>query len=221
MVIDVIELFEGRAEGIERILKKNGVEYQLVRPYEIELLSSYNNPLILSGGKPSLLQMESYPYLRGVIRYVSDAIKKDTPILGICLGHQVIAKALGGKIRHSESPEYGFRSVVHNENELTKGIKPPFLVFQYHGDEVTSLPPNTTIFSSNDSTQIQGFVVDGKKVYGIQYHPEVDLALAQRILVITPTQKLTGSLPLSSLSPIDILGDLIVENFLEVIGNEK
>ncbi|GEM_PF-6466853 len=217
MTIDIIELYPGRAIGIERILQEGKIAYQLLKAYKVELPPSTNNPLILSGGTPSLLEKELFPYLENVVKYVYDAIDKGVPILGICLGHQVIAKALGGTIALSRNPEYGFQRVVHIENELTREIASPFLVFQYHKDEVISLPSNTDIFSSSESTRIQGFSIKRKKVYGVQYHPEVNLSLAKQILENNPHQNQVGSYSSLFLNDSDILGDKIIKNFLEVL----
>ena len=104
------------------------------------------------------------------------AHRAEVPILGLCLGAQMLAHALGGEVGKLESgPEVGFHEVAltpaGREDPLFKGIPWWTRQFEWHEDGVLTAPPDARVLASSKSAPIQAFSV-GISTYGIQYHPE-------------------------------------------------
>lgn len=107
------------------------------------------------------------------------------PVLGVCYGAQLMAHTFGGKVEASAHREYGRAHLVHiaSENPLLKGISTQSQVWMSHGDTITALPAGATLISSTDTVTNAAFQMDGKPVYGIQFHPEVTHSLEGKILL--------------------------------------
>jgi len=125
--------------------------------------------LILSGGAPRIA-WES-PKLGLCINYLN---KFSGPILGICVGHQLMAVHYGGKAGPSEVPEYGLAKIkVIEEDDLFKGLPRKFLVWESHNDGVKTAP-NFTVLAGSENCKIQAIKHVDKPHYGVQFHPEVN-----------------------------------------------
>lgn len=97
------------------------------------------------------------------------------PILGICLGHQSIAKAFGGKIVGADEIMHGKTSVIkHDGKELFEGVKNPLKVMRYHSliADKGKLPESLKVTAETEDGVIMGIKHDKYKVYGLQFHPE-------------------------------------------------
>ena len=97
------------------------------------------------------------------------------PVLGICLGHQCIGEAWGGKIIHAPQVMHGKTSLIsHNETGLFKDIKSPFKATRYHSLMVdpTSFPNELEITAKTDDGLIMGLRHREFEIYGLQFHPE-------------------------------------------------
>ncbi len=105
---------------------------------------------------------------------------RDKSILGICFGHQVLAKALTKRrvCRKSNLPELGWRKVNIIENPLFKGISKP-IFYESHFEEVFDLNDKFSIIASNSNCDIQGFQYDNLPIWGVQFHPEVSYEYGQ------------------------------------------
>ncbi|MBS1705893.1 MAG: glutamine-hydrolyzing GMP synthase [Armatimonadetes bacterium] len=122
--------------------------------------------VVLSGGPKSVLG-EGAPDLD------LDGIAGEIPLLGICYGHQLLAHKLGGSVEPAKDREYGRREFVpagtgHLANQLSDKQ-----VWMSHGDQVKTAPPGFTITGSTDSCPIAAFEDRVRRVYGVQFHPEV------------------------------------------------
>jgi len=102
-------------------------------------------------------------------------------ILGICYGHQILAKALMKKniCRKSKTPELGWRYVSLVNNPLFKGISDP-VFYESHLEEIFELDKNFTIIASNTNCDIQSYQFDNKPIWGVQFHPEVTYEYGKR-----------------------------------------
>ncbi len=97
------------------------------------------------------------------------------PVLGICLGHQCIGEAWGGKIVHAPQVMHGKTSLIsHNESGLFKGIESPFNATRYHSlmVEPESFPDELEITAKTDDGLIMGLKHKEFEVHGLQFHPE-------------------------------------------------
>jgi GMP synthase (glutamine-hydrolysing) len=105
---------------------------------------------------------------------IRETVKKEIPLLGICLGSQLIAKSFGAKVYPGNKKEIGIYHDIEFENiksSLFSGIKSPATVFHWHGDTF-DLPPNSTRLAHSKDYQNQAFQI-GSAV-GVQFHLEVD-----------------------------------------------
>lgn len=102
-------------------------------------------------------------------------IRGKYPILGICYGAQFIADANGGKVESAGSREYGraHLSSFCKDNVLFKGVKENSQVWMSHGDTITAIPSNFNVIASTDKVKIAAYQVEGEKIWGVQFHPEV------------------------------------------------
>lgn len=123
--------------------------------------------IILSGGPHSVLDEDRYEMDETIFDL-------NIPILGICYGMHLIADKFGGQVSESNTREYGHVSIeVMEENPLFKNTKSTQDVWKSQGDQVTTLPEGFTQTAKTSTNQIVAFRSDEKKMYGLQFHPEV------------------------------------------------
>lgn len=98
----------------------------------------------------------------------------DIPILGICLGHQLLAKTFGGEIDSADTESYAQVEInILDDGDLFNGIESPMLVWSSHKDEVNVLPENFKLLANSSLCDIEAMKHNEKPIYGIQFHPEV------------------------------------------------
>jgi len=134
--------------------------------------------VLVSGSITSCLP----PYEKWVQRfdeYLIDRIQAKTPVLGVCYGHQSLARCLfrmrglEPALCKSPKPEVGWQTMrVTGDSELFRGLGPEFTSYQSHYEEVGALPPGTRLLAESTRCRVQAFEVEGAPVFGIQFHPE-------------------------------------------------
>ena len=100
------------------------------------------------------------------------------PVLGVCLGHQAIAAALGGSVVRAREPVHGRTSPVHHDSlNLFAGIPSPMVACRYHSLVVDpgSLPAGLRVTARDDEGTIMAIEHDADRLYGVQFHPEAIL----------------------------------------------
>jgi GMP synthase (glutamine-hydrolysing) len=123
--------------------------------------------IILSGGPASV-------YGKGAPHFNPEILELNIPVLGICYGHQLIAKLLGGKVTRAATHEYGSAEVsAGRDSPLFSGLPSPLKVWMSHGDYVSGLPEGFEVTCSSPECRIAGMGDVKKGIYGIQFHPEV------------------------------------------------
>jgi len=131
--------------------------------------------LIVMGGPMGVYEQSKYPFLREEMRLIESALALGRPVLGVCLGSQLLAAALGAEVKRGERKELGWHAVTLSEfaaqDPLFAGVRPEFWPFHWHGD-VFSLPKQAVGLASSRQTPSQAFRY-GKNAYGILFHLEV------------------------------------------------
>ena len=154
---------------IARRVRECGV-YSEILPYNIlarKLLGKKPRGIILSGGPASVMGRKSPLCDKNIFEL-------GLPILGICYGAQLMAKALGGKVAKAAKREYGMaRLKVKSGKTLLSGLKRAETVWMSHGDRVAKLPRGFSIIGSTDNSPIAAIEDKNRKFYGVQFHPEV------------------------------------------------
>jgi GMP synthase (glutamine-hydrolysing) len=145
------------------------------RGSEFPTPSAYDG-LVVTGSRASVYWDE--PWIDAARSWAGTAVDADTPALGICWGHQLLADAVGGVVEPMGEYELGYRTVRHDGDPLFDGVPETFTVFTTHSDAVTDLPDDATVIAENDYG-IQGFRYGD--VVGIQSHPEYDPETAETV----------------------------------------
>ena len=178
---------------LDPLLKESGFRIRYVNfgrdPHVRPALDKYA-ALIVLGGPMNSDQIDHYPNLVTEVDIIREALEKDMSVLGICLGAQLLAKALGGSVSRNPVREIGWYDV-----ELTpEGESDPVLsafaprqeVFQWHEDGI-SLPSGTAHLAQSPLSPVQAFR-SGEHAYGFQFHLEVDSSLIERWLTVPENQ---------------------------------
>ena len=132
-----------------------------------EVVAKNPAAIILSGGPASVYELGS-PQLDPAI------LELGVPILGICYGFQTIAKALGGVVDKTGIREYGATDMtVKSGGEILDGQPAAQTVWMSHGDQVTQAPAGFEVLASTATTPVAAFASHERRIYGVQWHPEV------------------------------------------------
>lgn len=153
-----------------RVLKYLGAETKIVpNDTPVSQLNGLDG-LVLSGGAP---RVGIDPEKMGRNGEYLDAF--EAPILGICAGHQFMAKHLGGDAAPAKVPEFGKSVVeVHQPDVLFEGLPNRFEVWESHNDEVTILPRDFVALASSQNCNVQAMRHRDRPLFGLQFHPEVE-----------------------------------------------
>lgn len=133
--------------------------------------------LWVMGGPMDVWEEAQYPWLIHEKQAIRHAIVElDLPFLGVCLGHQLFADALGGKVEKSKLPEVGVEQVVLTEagesHRIFEGISPELSCLQWHAAEVTSVPAGFRVLAKSHNCAVQALTRSPHQV-SIQFHVEV------------------------------------------------
>ncbi len=133
--------------------------------------------LLAMGGPMDVFDEDEHPWLVPEKAAIREAVRERAmPYLGLCLGHQLLADALGGRCRRMDAPEVGIMEVAltaaGREDALMQGMAPGFPVLQWHGVAVAELPQGGRVLASSPQCAIQAQRV-GERAWGLQYHVEM------------------------------------------------
>jgi GMP synthase-like glutamine amidotransferase len=175
-MFEVLVIQNARFEGLAalgKLLDEDGFKTKIVLAKN-EKISFVNPRFIVILGAPESAN-DDLPYLKEELSLIRDAVDKNIPVLGICLGSQLIAKAFGAKVYQGKKKEIGFYQDIEFDNQskskIFEGIKSPAMVFHWHGDTF-DLPQNAIGLAHSKDYQNQAIKV-GSAV-GVQFHLEVD-----------------------------------------------
>jgi GMP synthase (glutamine-hydrolysing) len=172
---------------IADVLAQRGIPTRTIRAYAGDAVPSDLDGalgLVVMGGPQGVYEADRYPFLRNEMRLVERAIAAQKPVLGVCLGSQLLAAALGGEVRPGPSKEIGWEKVTLTEaglkDPLWKGIESSFTALHWHGD-VFTLPAGAVSLARSDRTEHQAFRY-GPLAYGILFHLEMTAPLVAGML---------------------------------------
>jgi GMP synthase (glutamine-hydrolysing) len=173
-------------ETPHRILDLCGdVAVHTVKPLAGQALPDHDEVAgaIAMGGPMNVDEVERFPGLAAEREWLAEATRRGMPVLGICLGAQLLARALGASVRPGEGKEIGFAPVeIHDDADpLLGGLAPATSVLHWHGD-VFELPEGATSLASSALTEHQAF--RRGNAWGVLFHPEMDLALLEAWLAV-------------------------------------
>ncbi len=161
---------------IYRALRELGVKTEILKNTLTsgEILNKKPDGLILSGG-PALERTGNCKI------YVREL---EIPILGICLGHQLMAAAYGGSVRTGKYG--GFAEVeveILDEDDILRGMAPKTITWASHSDEVEVMPQSFIRLARSKICEVEAMKHKSKPLYGVQWHPEVSHTVQGRLLL--------------------------------------
>jgi GMP synthase-like glutamine amidotransferase len=150
--------------------------------------------LIIMGGPMSANDEQAYPWLQAEKKFIAEAIANGKIVLGVCLGAQLIASALGAKVYQNQNREIGWFPIEHavqKENTILKNIFPSNIeVFHWHG-ETFDLPEHAVHLARSKGCDNQAFCI-GERVLGLQFHLEVTPATVKSLIEQCPSDLIPG-----------------------------
>jgi GMP synthase (glutamine-hydrolysing) len=165
----VVDFGAQYAQLIARRVREAGVYSEIVHHNITAAEVTAKNPtaIILSGGPSSVYEAGSPQLDRGILDL-------GIPVLGICYGFQTLANALGGRVDATGKKEYGATELrVTAGGEILDGQPSAQICWMSHGDQVMQAPDGFEVLASTDTTPVAAFANREKKIYGVQWHPEV------------------------------------------------
>jgi GMP synthase (glutamine-hydrolysing) len=136
--------------------------------------------LVVMGGPMGAYEEERFPWIADELVTIAEAVERRMPVLGVCLGAQLLARAAGGTAFVGHGPEVGVLPVrltaAAGDDHVFGDLPATFTALQWHGDTF-DLPPDAVLLASSDEYPNQAFCVG--TAYGIQFHVEVTSAMAQ------------------------------------------
>jgi GMP synthase-like glutamine amidotransferase len=166
------------------VMRARGVEEVRVELDEGEPLPDWRefDAVLAMGGPMGATDDAAHPWLAGERRLVRDAVRAGTPFLGVCLGVQLLAAALGARVYPVERPEVGLLPVELSQegrdDPLFAGLDGPLVTLQWHGDTF-DLPAGGVRLAGSPLVANQAFRA-GDRAYGVQFHLEVTGEMARR-----------------------------------------
>ena len=178
----VIDFGSQFTQLIARRIRELGVFSEIVSHKKTNNLNIFKNAkgIVLSGGPLNV-------YENNKVKFNKKIIELGIPILGICFGHQIIAKLMGGKVNKSKYREFGLVKIKKKNNSLL--IKNFFSknntndVWMSHADQVSRLPKEFKIIASSKNSKLTIIENYKNKIYGVQFHPEVTHTSKGKILL--------------------------------------
>jgi GMP synthase (glutamine-hydrolysing) len=173
-------------EGPHRILDACGeLDVHTVKPLAGQPLPDHDAVAgaVVMGGPMNVDEVERHPELATEREWLAEALRRDLPLLGICLGAQLLARALGAEVRLGEGVELGFAPVeiLDPDDPLLGALAPSTTVLHWHED-VFDLPDGAQHLARSKRTEVQAFRKGN--AWGVLFHPEADFALLEAWLAV-------------------------------------
>jgi GMP synthase-like glutamine amidotransferase len=138
--------------------------------------------LVVMGGTMNVDELDAYPFLRKSRGLLSEALDEDLPVLGVCLGSQMMARVLGGDVHRAEPRNALFSELEIDDaaagDPLVEPFRPGIEVLQFHEDTFT-IPSEATPLARSAASGLHQAFRYGERAYAIQFHFEVDAAIVR------------------------------------------
>ena len=181
--IIVIDFGSQFTQLIARNVRELGVFSEIISHKKIKkknILNKNIKGIILSGGPLNVYQKNKFNFDKKILQL-------KIPILGICFGHQILSKELGGKVKKSNQREFGLAEIKKVRNSLlTKNFfnkKNRNNVWMSHADQVSKMPKNFKIIATSKNSKLTIIENSKERFYGVQFHPEVTHTNKGKILL--------------------------------------
>jgi GMP synthase (glutamine-hydrolysing) len=205
----------------EALLRK-GIAMDINYLYQGETVrdpSAYD-ALVIMGGDMNVYQEEQFPWLAVETRFIRQAALSGQAILGICLGGQLLARALGAIVRLGGAPELGLTEIELTEAGLADPLFEGLLSVEatvWH-DDTFDIPAGAVVLASSAGCANQAFRY-GERAYGLQFHPEVTPAILEDWIAAAPYLAVDDQRALRAhfenrYAALQTQADCLVENFL-------
>lgn len=173
-------------EGPHRILDScGGLDVHTVKPLAGQALPDHDGVAgaVVMGGPMNVDEVDVHPELASEREWLAEALRRQMPVLGICLGAQLLARALGAEVRAGSGPELGYAPVeiLNPQDPILGALAPSTTVLHWHGD-VFDLPEGAEHLARSERTEVQAF--RHGNAWGVLFHPESDLALLEAWLAV-------------------------------------
>jgi GMP synthase-like glutamine amidotransferase len=209
-------------EGLGRFadwMPKFGLDLRVVHPYAGDPLPDAveDDALIVMGGPMGANDDAHVPWLTKTKGLLADAVERNVPALGVCLGAQLLAVAAGGQVeRGGDGPEQGLDSVAIGVGDALFDIG-EFPVVQWHYDTVVALPGGASLLGWSDRYPVQAFRV-GRCAWGVQFHVE---ATAQMVADWARADRLDEATIVEAIESFDdrlaAVGEELARRFVAVV----
>ena len=179
----IIDFGSQLTQLIARRIRESGVFSEIVSHKKIninKIIKQNIGGIILSGGPLNVYQNDKFGFDKKIL-------KLGLPILGICFGHQILSKELGGKVKKSKHREFGLATITKVSNSiLTKNFfnkNNTSNVWMSHADQVSKMPKNFKVVASTKNSKLTIIENSKDNIYGVQFHPEVTHTQKGKILL--------------------------------------
>ncbi|MFM9998446.1 MAG: type 1 glutamine amidotransferase [Burkholderiaceae bacterium] len=176
---------DGPPSWVGQWLNASGVALKVLYPFRGDKIPAAAPPhiagLLVMGGSMGANDDAVHPWLGDERALMAHCVENDMPVLGICLGGQMLATAIGGVVTRAPVSELGVYAFdVHGAAAGDPLFGPlartKVVAGQWHQDYIAALPEHATVLAGNANCPVQAFRV-GQNAYGVQFHPEIDRAL--------------------------------------------
>ena len=216
---EIVNEYGHSSEWIPSILSQYSIDFQIKKAYkddfgQIDGVDGW----IITGSKYSVY--DDIPWIENLQNHLINVFKTNKPVLGICFGHQLIAKTLGGDvIKNNLGWELGSFKIDLSDNgiesKLFRGINNDDYFYESHQDVVAEIPQGSTLLASNQKGN-QSFKYEN--IYGVQFHPEFSFEITKKLIDV----RLKNGIDIDDNKLIKCnSGERILHNFIQILEERK